>query len=169
MRPEAEVLAEGRQKIDEIRSRGVFIAEGHGKNVWDLEPKLDERIRYLYRDSKKSIWAELPGDFPARPRTAVPVVTQSKDRNDYILHPPTGERLEASSASAVRGLAAKHGDAYDVQLVISDGLNAFSLTDEDHLAPYLDKLRAELAAAGYRIAPECLVVRSGRVRASNSW
>uniref|UniRef100_UPI003D10F377 ethanolamine ammonia-lyase subunit EutB n=1 Tax=Haliangium sp. TaxID=2663208 RepID=UPI003D10F377 len=46
-RPDDEILAEGKQKLAEIRARGVFIAEGHGDNIWDLEKSLDERIRYL--------------------------------------------------------------------------------------------------------------------------
>ena len=54
---------------------------------------------------------------------------------------------------------------YDVQIVISDGLNALSLTDEGHLAPFLETVRKELTTAGYEVAPEHIVMQGGRVRA----
>ena len=54
---------------------------------------------------------------------------------------------------------------WDVQIVISDGLNALALIDEGHLAPYLERLRGDLDAAGYELAPEPIVVTGGRVRA----
>ena len=53
----------------------------------------------------------------------------------------------------------------DVQLVISDGLNVYALTDDGHLSPYLAALRSRLEAAGHKVAPEHIVVRNGRVRA----
>ncbi len=163
-RPDADIMSEGEQQIAQVRGRGVFIAEGHGDNPWDLEPELDARIRHLYEDSKKSIWAELPRDFTQRVPAAVAVVTQSQDRYDYILHPPTGEVLSAASASDLERLRERHGGRYDVQVVISDGLNVFSLTDEGHLDPFLNQLRAALRSAGYHPAPEHIVVTNGRVR-----
>jgi ethanolamine ammonia-lyase large subunit len=164
-RPDAEIVAEGRRAIAAIRERGVDIAEGHGERLWDLEPKLDRRIRYLYDDSKKCIWAELPHGFTAALPGAVQVSTTSADRTDYILHPPTGERLEPGGAAAVETLRDRRRGEWDVQLVISDGLNALALTDEGHLEPYLARLRDALAAAGFALAPEPIVVTGGRVRA----
>jgi len=52
-----------------------------------------------------------------------------------------------------------------VQIVISDGLNALSITDPEHLLPFLSKTRSELERLGLRPAPEHLVFTSGRVRA----
>ncbi len=164
-RGETEILAEARVQMDRVRARGVPIAEGHGTNLWDLEPQLDRRIRYLYDDAKQSIRAELPADFAAGLAEALAVNTRSADRTDYILHPPTGEALDADSATAVTRLAADHGARYDVQLVISDGLNAYALTDPGHLGPYLAAVRTRLAEAGFRTAPGYIVVRNGRVRA----
>jgi ethanolamine ammonia-lyase large subunit len=59
----------------------------------------------------------------------------------------------------------EHAGKHDVQIMISDGLNAFSITDPGHLEPFLTELRAGLVAAGYKVAPEHLVCTSGRVRA----
>ncbi|MEM9659218.1 MAG: ethanolamine ammonia-lyase light chain EutC, partial [Planctomycetota bacterium] len=164
-RSDAEILAEGRRKIDEVRRRGVPIAEGFGKRSWDLEPALDRRVRQLYVDSKKCIWAELPESFEAGVPGAMAVRTQSQDRHDYVLHPPTGEQLDRASVQQVRQLRGAHAGAYDAQIVVSDGLNAIAVADPRRLAPYLGRLREELTAAGYAPAPETLIVRSGRVRA----
>ncbi|MFE8602440.1 ethanolamine ammonia-lyase subunit EutB [Archangium violaceum] len=164
-RPDEELLTEARKQMAQVRQRGVWLAEGHGTHPWDLNPDLDREIRYLYDDAKKSIHAELPDTFTSTLSGAVAVVTGSKDREDYILHPPTGEQLTDEAVESLRRLRDTHAGQYDVQLVISDGLNAYALTDEGHLAPYLERVRTELAAAGYEVAPQPIVVRSGRVRA----
>ncbi|MFP2899428.1 ethanolamine ammonia-lyase light chain EutC [Corallococcus sp. 4LFB] len=96
---------------------------------------------------------------------AVRLRTCSEDRRDYILHPPSGESLDAASEATVRALRDRHGGRWDAQLVISDGLDPRSLMDEGHLSPFLARLRAELDATGWRVAPEVLVVKHGRVRA----
>ena len=69
------------------------------------------------------------------------VATGSKNREDYILHPPTGEQLSDKGLEALRVLREAHAGQYNVQLVISDGLNAYALTDEGHLTPYLERVR----------------------------
>jgi ethanolamine ammonia-lyase large subunit len=164
-RPDVEILAEARRAIAAVRERGVDIAEGHGANRWDLEPELDRRIRHLYADSKQCIWAELPATFVGSLPNAVAVRTLSSDRTDYILHPPTGERLDTRGNDAVAHLRARRAPGWDVQVVISDGLNALALTDDGHLEPYLERLRRDLGDAGFELAPEPIVVTGGRVRA----
>jgi ethanolamine ammonia-lyase large subunit len=164
-REEAAIRAEGESQIAECEARGVFIARGHGKNRWDLESGMDAKVRALYADAKRSIWAELPGNFAKTLPAGVPVATRSAGREDYILHPPTGERLSDKAAAEIARLAARHAGAYDVQLVISDGLDALALTDPGHLQPYVDTLLPELEAAGFKAAPEQIVVTTGRVRA----
>jgi ethanolamine ammonia-lyase large subunit len=57
------------------------------------------------------------------------------------------------------------GDTYEVQITISDGLNALSIMDPGHLQPMLTRLREALKREGLRAAPENLVFTSGRVRA----
>jgi ethanolamine ammonia-lyase large subunit len=164
-RAEAEILAEAQAQLAEVRKRGVFIAEGHGANPWELKPELEHQVRFLYEDAKASIFAVLPATFPAAIPQSVSVQTRSKDREDYILHPPTGELLSDEAAARLLTLRDSHAGRYEVQIIISDGLNAWALTDEGHLAPYLEKVRAELTAAGYNVAPEHIIVTSGRVRA----
>ncbi|WP_171818198.1 ethanolamine ammonia-lyase subunit EutB [Pyxidicoccus fallax] len=165
MRPEEDIRAEGAQRLAEIRARGVPMARGHGANPWDLEPALEAELRRVYADAKKSLFAELTPAFINAMPEAVRLVTKSKDRTEYILHPETGEQLDAVSLDALRSLRARHGGRYDVQLLVSDGLNALALTDEGQLLPYLQALRSALTSAGYSVAPEHLLLTSGRVRA----
>ncbi len=164
-RSDADILAEGKAILAEVRSRGVFIAEGYGDKPWSVQPELDRRVRHLYEDSKKCIWAEIPDEFFARIPGVVSIRSQSNDRRDYILHPPSGEKLSDEAIAEIRNLRKTHEGAYDVQIVISDGLNALALTDDQHLIPYLENVRDRLQAAGYHVAPESIMVRGGRVRA----
>jgi ethanolamine ammonia-lyase large subunit len=165
LRTDDDILAAGRTQIAAIRSRGVFITEGHGVRPWDLVPQLDKDICRIYADAKESIWAELPAAFIEQVPNGVLLETQSIDREDYILHPESGERLTATALEAIGKLRRRHAGQYDVQIVVSDGLNALSITDAEHLNPFLTRLRRQLADHGHHVAPENLIVRSGRVRA----
>jgi len=164
-RGDDEILAEADASIARVRRRGVFLAAGHGTKPSDMEPALDRQVRRLYDDAKRCIHAALPADFAATLPGAVPVATRSRDRDDYIRHPPTGEMLDEPSLARVIALRASRRGACDVQIVVADGLNAYALTDAGHLLPYLDELRRGLIAGGFRPAPEHLVVTGGRVRA----
>lgn len=164
-RPERAVMQECEAKMARVRSRGVFLATGHGANAWDLDSTLDREVRTLYEDAKVCIRAELPPSFPSTLPPAVPVLTRSHDRNDYILHPPSGEVLNQQSLDRIVKLRAAQAGRYDVQIVVSDGLDAYALTDRGHLAPYLNELRRGLTAARLRPAPEHIIVTTGRVRA----
>ncbi len=164
-RPEAEILSEAKQKISQVQGRGVPVAEGFGAEPWEMEPALDRRIRSLYDDSKRCLWAELPEEFSMAGPNVIRLSSESQDREDYILHPQTGERLDNESMTRVKELAVAHAGQFNVQIVISDGLNALSLADDNHLGPFLIALRGQLAAAGLRASPQHLVVRTGRVRA----
>ena len=79
--------------MKEVEARGVDLATGHGEQIWDLNPQLAAKVNGLYDDAKKSLWAELTPEFIAAIPDVVPVRTLSKDRNDYIAHPSTGEAL----------------------------------------------------------------------------
>ncbi len=118
----------------EIENRGVPIAQGFGENVWDLHPELDAKIHALYEDAKISIWAEIPQTFIHSIPNSVPLITQSKDRKDYVYHPETGEKLSKTSLKTLKSIRSDWaGEIPDVQIIISDGLNALALTDDAHL------------------------------------
>ncbi|WP_223634464.1 ethanolamine ammonia-lyase subunit EutB [Corallococcus sp. EGB] len=164
-RTEAELRVEAEARMAEVRARGVPLAVGHGDEPWMLEPTLEREVRGLYDDGKVGLWSELSDAAVASIQGAARLKTRSLDRRDYILHPPSGESLDEASEVTVRALRDQHAGRYDAQVVVSDGLDPRSLMDEGHLAPFLARLRAELEATGWTVAPEVLVVKHGRVRA----
>ncbi len=151
--------------LDAVRKRGVFIAEGYGVNPWDLNPKLDQYIRDLVEDGKKCINATLDRAFIATIPASLEVWTESKDRGDYVLHPPTGEQIKGDAIPALEKLRDDHAAKYNVQIMLSEGLNAHAISDPGHVDTFLPALRQALEQAGYHVAPEHVVCTSGRVRA----
>ncbi len=160
-----EIYAEGRQMMREIDERGVDLATGHGREIWDLNPPLAVKVKGLYEDAKVSLWAELTPEFISAVPGVVSVRTLSKDRNDYIAHPVTGEMLDPESIREVERLRDSWGkDMPQGQIVISDGLNAKAIMDDGHLQPYLAEMRRLLAEAGVTVGDKNVMVTSGRVR-----
>lgn len=164
-RPDAEVMAEGRQQLAEVRSRGLFVASGFGAKPSQLEASTDRDIRRIYSDAKECLWTELKPDFIAHVPNVIPMTTQSADRADYILHPESGEKLSDVSVQVIDQLRKQHDGRFDVQVLVSDGLNALAIMDSGHLQPFLKELREQLLKHGYQPAPEVLMMTSGRVRA----
>lgn len=164
-RPDADILAEGARTMDEVRARGVWIAEGHGAEIWEMAPDLADEIDTLFADAKVSIWSELDPTFVMTIPRSVPLRTRSTNRDEYIGEPASGERLSDRAVEEVRRLRDEYRGRFDVQIVVSDGLNARAISDEGHLLPYLERLQSHLQAARYAVAPETLVLGHGRVRA----
>lgn len=159
------ILAEGRAEMAAVRQRGVFLAEGHGERSYDVEPALASEMRRVYVDSKQSLWSELDTAFFDHHPGATLVATQSINREDYILHPTSGEQLNDESVTATARLRERQRGLVDVQIVLSDGLNALAIRDQEQLDPFLADLKDLLAADGYRVSDELILMRSGRVRA----
>ncbi len=165
-RSQADIYREGKRMVQEVKERGVPIAQGYGENIWDLEPELDEEIHRLYEDAKISLWTEMTDAFIQSIPAAVAIKTQSADRKDYVYHPESGEKLNSEALEALRQMRQNwSGRIPDVQIVISDGLNVRALSDKGHLVPFLQALQEALAQKGYTIAGENLVITHGRVRA----
>lgn len=165
-RTQADIYKEGRQLIAEIKKRGVPIAEGYGENTWDLPQSLETEVKRLYDDAKESLWTEMSAGFKSSVTSAVALKTKSTDRKDYVYHPESGEQLETLSKLKLERLRNNRGtSAPDVQIVISDGLNARALMDEGHLTPFLSALKAELKSRQLKVAEEPLLITNGRVRA----
>ncbi|MCK5915450.1 MAG: ethanolamine ammonia-lyase light chain EutC, partial [Deltaproteobacteria bacterium] len=165
-RSQKEIYAEGQQKVKEVVGRGVDLAIGHGEKISDIEPELDKRIHDLYDDAKISLWAEFTPEFVKTIPDALEITTKSQDREEYIASPASGEELSEATVATLEKLRSSwNGKNPDVQIIISDGLNAKALMDEGHVLPYLEALQKDLKAAGLSVSAKNLVVTSGRVRA----
>ncbi len=165
LRTEDVILEEGTKQLAKIRARGVFVAEGFGKKPWQLTDKLNSEIRTIYTDAKKCIWREWDEGFIKQLPNVVRIRTRSNDRNDYILHPVSGEQLSDESRETLHGLRPTINESYDCLLVVSEGLNALGAMDEGQLMPLIAGIRTGLSQSAHRVAPQLLVVNSGRVRA----
>ena len=160
------IMAEGQMRVDEVEARGVPLAVGYGKNPWDMNPKLKQQVWALYNDAKVSLWAEFTPEFIKTIPNAVPITTNAKDREEYIAHPVTGEELSPAAVATLEKLRDSWGGKVpDVQIVISDGLNAKAIMDQGHLEPYLKKVTEDLKTAGFTVSEKNIVVTEGRVRA----
>ncbi len=164
-RSDEQIREEGRQRLAEIRARGVFIAEGHGAKPSELNPQLSREIHRIYDDARECIWKELTPQFAAAIPGSVLLKSRSIDRTDYILHPTSGEHLSEDSQRTVKQLRDQSQEQFDTQIVISDGLNATAVTEGDQLTALLTALRVKLEVAGCRISPNVMLVHGGRVRA----
>ena len=104
--------------------------------------------------------------FTASIPNAVSISTTSMNKKDYVYHPESGEKLTPKALASLNKLQQNWGKKIpDVQIIISDGLNAKALMDEGHLLPFLNLLKQNLQAQGYMVAKENILITYGRVRA----
>ena len=145
---------EGERKIDRLRARG-----------FDLGDAAPGRIETLYAQARQALYAELDAHVLQEASAQhVRVRTPSRDREDYLAHPRSGESIRAEDAERIGSLAAARGCRRpQVQLVISDGLNANAVNG--NLRAVLPPLRRELASAGLDAGDVDVVIQNGRVRA----
>lgn len=82
------------------------------------------------------------------------------DRHTYLQRPDLGRRLDAPSVEILRRHREEHAQGYDLAIVIADGLSALAI--QRHALAFVDRLREQMVADGWSLAPVC-VVRQGRV------
>lgn len=164
-RPEATILDEAAQAMAAVRARGLFLTEGHGDQPEDLAPAIAEEIQSIYQRSRKSIWAEFDAAFLPSLDGTIIAETAARDRREYILRPERGEMLSSETTRKLSDLRAMQADQFDIQLVISDGLNAIAIMDNPVRQRFLATLAAELERKKLRFAVRSVAFERGRVRA----
>jgi ethanolamine ammonia-lyase large subunit len=165
-RSDESILLDGEAALARVRKRGVPIAEGHGEKIWQLQPTLDREIRELYKDAKYCLWTEWESNYLNTIPNAVFITSMSTNRMDYVYHPSSGERISRESLSILHKLKKSFRKTKNqIQIIISDGLNARSLMDEGHLDAFLPLLYKNLHSLNLNTSPIPIVIRNGRVRA----
>jgi ethanolamine ammonia-lyase large subunit len=144
----------GRERMSVLRDRGLDLGTGSAAAA-------DARVDAFYRNARTALYAVLD-DGVVRDATvnSIGVRTAAGNRDDYLAHPDRGERLSPDAAGRLREWAARH--AAQVQVVVSDGLNANAINEQ--LRVVLPALRRRLQAAGSAVAAADVVVENGRVR-----
>jgi len=66
---------------------------GTARNLWDLNPQLGAKVKSYYDDAKVSLWTELKPRIIKTMPNALLARTLSTDRENYVTHPETGEKL----------------------------------------------------------------------------
>lgn len=102
------------------------------------------RLREGHADARDAVHSEVPEDWP-RKNDLIPLQTRCRDRNEYLLHPNLGRRLDDTSRAAVESVAHTRPD---VQVIVGDGLSPNAIL-QNGLAS-LEALQAALAGAGMR-------------------
>jgi ethanolamine ammonia-lyase large subunit len=156
-----ELVQEGTRKINALRERGYDLCYGRGQ-FEEPPPEVESRMEAVYRHARHALYATLNESVikDASPRY-IRVRTQALDREEYLSHPPSGERICDQDIDRLKTLYASRRP--QVQIVLSDGLNANSLNE--NLRAVLPRLRHELSAAGYHVGQVDVVLQEGRVRA----
>jgi ethanolamine ammonia-lyase small subunit len=152
-RGESTLNAEAHRRMAALRERGLDIAGGAASGY--------ARVDAIYAHARRALYAELE-EWVLRDACGphVGVSSRAADRDDYIAHPPAGERLRDQDVAALMKSGFRKSG---VQIVVSDGLNADAINQQ--LRGLLPPLRQLLANDGHDVAGTTVVVRNGRVRA----
>jgi ethanolamine ammonia-lyase large subunit len=143
---------EGERTIERLRARG-----------FDLGDATPGRIERIYAQARQALYADLDAHVvKAASAHHIRVRTASRDRDDYLAHPASGESIRGEDADRLTAEASRSRPR-QVVVVISDGLNANAVNENLRLV--LPPLRHELAAAGCPIGDVDVIIRNGRVRA----
>jgi ethanolamine ammonia-lyase small subunit len=98
----------------------------------------------------------LAADLGAFGLPVLSIASAVAGKQSYLMRPDLGRQLAPDAAA----ILAPHAGAYDVVLVVSDGLSAQAV--QRHAAPLLAEALPVLRSQGWRIAP-LVIVRHGRV------
>jgi ethanolamine ammonia-lyase large subunit len=153
-RSAAALVDEGRRTLQALRLRGYDLGYAGDQHV--------SRLDAIYEQARRALYATLDAHVvdEVSPRQ-LRVRTRAVDREDFLAHPPSGERLREQDAREIARLYPSRGP--QVQLVMSDGLNANALNE--HVRALVPALRRRLAEAGCHVGDTDVVIENGRVRA----
>ena len=145
---------EGRRLLGAVRERGFDLS--------NRDEDSDARLDAIYDNARRALYAEIDGRVlrDTSPRH-VRVRSTAADRDDFLAHPPAGERVRVEDLAAIQRVYPTRRP--QVQIVISDGLNANAVNEQ--LRALLPPLRRMVAEAGRDVGETDVVVRNGRVRA----
>jgi ethanolamine ammonia-lyase large subunit len=160
-RPLDALRAAGQRQLDSLQQRGYDLGYGCGPGYTPL-PAVATRLTTLYTHARQALYATLDdGILRAIAPQHLRVRTDATTRDDYLAHPPAGERLCAVDAQRLTTLYPTRRP--QVQLVLSDGLNAYALHENGRAL--LPPLRRGLAALGCHVGAWDIIIDHGRVRA----
>jgi ethanolamine ammonia-lyase large subunit len=156
-----QLTAEGTAKIDRLRANGWDLGSGRETPPAAARARVDA----IYGQARQALYAVLdPNVIDVAAPHHVRARTRARDREDYLAHPASGESICDEDVARIRRvLASAGGRRPQLQIVVSDGLNANAVNE--NIRAILPPLRRELAAAGLHVGDVDVVLDNGRVRA----
>ncbi|MEW6736406.1 MAG: ethanolamine ammonia-lyase subunit EutB [Acidobacteriota bacterium] len=156
-----ELCTEASRKIRSLRQRGFDLGYGHSED-YCAPAEIEARIESIYKHARQALYAEIDANVIADvlPHHLL-VQTTAIDRDDYLAHPASGEMIRLEDEQLITKLYPERRP--NIQLVISDGLNANAINE--NLRAIIPPLKGRLTETGYHIGKVDIVVRNGRVRA----
>jgi ethanolamine ammonia-lyase large subunit len=153
-RTDISLEEEGRRRVATLRDRGFDL----GLN--DAAAS-EQRIERLYGHARSALYAHLDEHVITEATTApARVRTLASSRDEYLARPSTGESLAPADARQLQTLYTSPRP--QVQIVISDGLNANSVNEQ--LRTILPAVGRLLQDRGVQVGGHHIVVQHGRVR-----
>ncbi len=151
---------EGLRKLSVIQERGFDLGFGDGSQ--DSPPVVRKRMDAIYKNACRALYAVLDDSIINDvAKKNLRVHTNAVNREDYLAHPSSGELICDEDTKKILGLYQTRKP--QVQLVISDGLNANAINENLHdLRPLLGK---QFSETGLHVGDCDIVVENGRVRA----
>lgn len=125
------------------------IAMGRAGNRFRTDDSL--RSREGHADARDAVHSEVPQDWAAQHKL-LSLHTQCTDRQEYLLFPNKGRRLDQKSVSALSAQAERNPD---VQFIVGDGLSPNAIVQNGE-ATVIAMQRA-FANAGLRTGTSCYV------------
>ncbi|MFY9609459.1 MAG: ethanolamine ammonia-lyase subunit EutB [Blastocatellia bacterium] len=153
------LAAEASRKYVELRERGFDLGRGR---LEQSEALADRRMQAIYNHARQALYASLEDSILAKASMRhLRVATRARDRDDYLSHAASGERICDRDAAQLSSLYPARRP--QVQIVISDGLNANAVNE--NLRNLMPALKHQLAARGCQVSETDVVIQGGRVRA----
>jgi len=152
---------EGKKKVARLRERGFDLGYGHGKD-FSAPSEVESRLEAIYQNARRALYALLDDNVikSVSPRN-LRVLTEAIDREDYLSHPQSGEKIRPEDATRIHALHSRQRP--QTQIVISDGLNANAVNE--NLRLLIPALRRELSGTDVHIGDTDVFIENGRVRA----
>jgi ethanolamine ammonia-lyase large subunit len=117
-------------ETENLRARGYDVGCGHDAD-YAAPLAVQLRLEAIYAQARHALYARLDSRVlqDVAPQH-VSVRTPSRDREDYLAHPRSGESVRDDDAARIVSAIASRGSRRpQVQIVISDGLNANALNE----------------------------------------
>jgi ethanolamine ammonia-lyase large subunit len=149
--------------LEEDGLKRLFELQEQGLDLGILDAALaDGRVEAIYGNARAALYAGLDdGVLNDACGRWLRVRTIAGSRDQYLADPTAGERLCAEDVRAVSALYSSRRP--QVQMVVSDGLNANAVNEQ--LRGVLPALKRALANEGSHVGDPVIAVRNGRVRA----